>query len=91
MNKNKNREDSSNNSIYKCKATYKNNNMEEEMKLQIRFKVTDADNTLRNVSKTFSNINQEATKEQLTEFVLAFDSLTNGKESEAYIIKEERV
>ena len=61
------------------------------MKLQIRFKITDADNTLRNVSKTFSKINQEATNEQLKEFAQAYSGLTNGKESEAYLIKEERV
>ena len=50
------------------------------MKLQIRFKVTDADNTDRKVSKTFSKINEKATSEQLRAFVQAFASLNNGDE-----------
>lgn len=61
------------------------------MKLQIRFKVTDADNTDRKVSKTFSKINEKATNEQLRAFVQAFASLNNGDEHEAYLIKEERI
>lgn len=61
------------------------------MKLQIRFKVTDADNTDRKVSKTFSKINEEATSEQLRDFTQAFASLNNGNEHEAYLIKEERL
>ena len=61
------------------------------MKLQIKFKVTDADNTLKNVSKTFSNISEETTVEQLREFVQAFKSLNDGHENEAYLIKEERL
>lgn len=61
------------------------------MKLQIRFKVTDADNTDRKVSKTFSKINDEATSEQLREFVQVFASLNDGNEHEAYLIKEERL
>lgn len=61
------------------------------MKLQIKFEVTDADNTTRKVSKTFSNINPEASTENLNQFVLAFSQLNTGEKTEAYLIKVENI
>lgn len=61
------------------------------MKLQIRFEVTDADNTVRKVSKTFSKINQDATNDELNQFVVAYSQLNNGDKTEAYLIKVEGI
>ena len=61
------------------------------MKLQIKFEVADADNTVRKVSKTFSKINTEASQDDLQQFVLAFSNLNNGTKTEAYLIKVESI
>lgn len=59
------------------------------MKLQIKFKATSTDGVIRNVTKTFSKINENASEEQIKDFALAYTSLSDASDVEVYLIRLE--
>lgn len=56
------------------------------MKLQLRFSILDSDNSKKKVTKTFSNINENATNDQFKEFAQSYTSLMDVSGLEVYII-----
>ena len=60
------------------------------MKLQLHFTITSADDGKKKISKTFSNINQAASKEEMLAFANAYFGLVNAEGLEVYLIKVEQ-
>lgn len=56
------------------------------MKLQLRFSILDSDNSKKKVTKTFSNINENATNDQFKEFAQNYTSLMDASGLEVYLI-----
>lgn len=56
------------------------------MKLQLRFSILDSDNSKKKVTKTFSNINENATNDQFKEFAQNYTSLMDTSGLEVYLI-----
>lgn len=56
------------------------------MKLQLRFSILNADNSKKKVTKTFSNINENATNDQIKEFAQSYTSLMDASGLEVYLI-----
>jgi hypothetical protein len=65
--------------------------MEEDMKLQIKFKVETEEGSLKKVSKTFSQIDENAGAENYKNFALAYTTLIDATEVEVFLIDTKEI
>lgn len=61
------------------------------MRLQVRYQITNADDTIRKVTKTFSTVNDDASNGQLKDFALAYARLVDASDIEVYLIKVAKI
>lgn len=61
------------------------------MRLQVRYQITNADDTIRKVTKTFSTVNEDASNDQLKDFALAYTGLMDASGVEIYVIKVDKI
>ena len=61
------------------------------MKLQVKFKVENPDGTYKQVTKTFSTINEEVSNQDYKDFALAYTSLVDATELEVYLVTVEEL
>lgn len=61
------------------------------MKLQIKFKVETEEGSLKKVSKTFSQIDENAGAENYKNFALAYTALIDATEVEVFLIDTKEI
>ena len=61
------------------------------MKLQVKFKIENPDGSLKNVTKTFSKINESAGNENFKNFAVAYASLIEASDVEVYLVTVEEL
>ncbi|GEM_PF-1034511 len=61
------------------------------MKLQIKFKVETEEGSLKKVSKTFSQIDENAGAENYKNFALAYTTLIDATEVEVFLIDTKEI